>query len=89
MAALAGGIGTFGVGDLQQIADRLAQPRRIHLGRGLHQHRLSFPSHLVGELVGALGQHPGMGRRDHPGQQGIGGAGEGPRNNARAVRTAS
>jgi hypothetical protein len=54
-------VGTVGVGDRHQIAHRLAQQWRIHPPRHLQQDRVGFELHLVGELAGAVGDHPGMG----------------------------
>jgi hypothetical protein len=55
-------IGTVGISDPAQLLDGLTQLGRIHPPRHLHQHRVGFELHLVGQLAGAVGDHPGMGR---------------------------
>jgi hypothetical protein len=63
------------------------QPRRIQPTRRLHQHRFGLDGDLLGELLGAGGEHPGMSRRELAAGEGGGGGGQGPPNSARAVRT--
>jgi hypothetical protein len=57
-----GDLSPFRIGDLDQIPDRLAQQRRIQPGGRLEQHRFGVGRDLVGEVTGALGEDPGMGR---------------------------
>ena len=53
------------------------QPGRVQPPGRLHQHRLGLGGQVVGELLGAVGQHLGMGRRELPVGQGLGGRGQG------------
>ena len=62
MAAFAIAVSTLGVGDLAQVPDRLAQQWRIQPTRRLQQHRFGLGSDLIWQVVGAVGQDPGMGR---------------------------
>jgi hypothetical protein len=87
MTARSGPVGPVRVGDLAQMGDGLAQPRRIHPPGGLEQHGFGRQLDVVGELVGAVGNHLGVGGRDLAADQGRGGLGEGPPNRGRVVRT--
>jgi hypothetical protein len=58
------------------MGDDPAQPRRVQPPGRLHQHRFGLGGQMVGQIVGAGGQHLGVGRGDVPGGQGLGGAGQ-------------
>ena len=89
MAPLGLVVGALGIGNQPQVAQGPPQPRRIQPpGGGLQQHRLGLRRSAIGEVVGAMGQHRGVGDRELPGAQRLGGPGQGPRNSERAVRTA-
>jgi len=77
MAPLGRLVGTLGVNDLAQVGDGLAQPRWVQLAGQLEQDRFGLGSDLIGQVVGAVGQHPGMGRGDHPVNQSLSGPGQG------------
>jgi hypothetical protein len=62
MVALAGGVSTVGVGQLDQLGHRLTQPRRIQPPRRLSQDRVSVQLHMFGQILGSLGDHRGMRR---------------------------
>jgi len=64
MAAVAGRGGTVGVGDLAQISHGLAELGWVEAAGRLDQDRFGVGGEVVGELAGALGQHPGMSRGD-------------------------
>ncbi len=51
------------------MADDPPPPRRIQPTGRRHQHRLGRGSHLVGQTLGAMGQHRGMGHRELPTKQ--------------------
>ena len=54
------------VSDQTQMAQDPPQPRRIQPSGRLHQHRLGRHRHLLGQLLGAMSQHPSMGHRELP-----------------------
>ena len=62
MAAFAGRVDAVGVGELAQIPHGLAEPRWVQPGGRLDQDRFGVGGEVVGEVAGALGQHPGMRR---------------------------
>ena len=59
------------VGDQAQKPQDPPQPRRIQPTGRRHQHRLGLHSHLLGEVLGAMSQHPGMSHRELPTKQRI------------------
>ena len=71
------GVGTVGVGDQPQMAQYPPQPRRVQAAGRFHQHRFSVGGGVGGQVVGAVGQDLGVGRRDGSLSQGLGGAGQG------------
>jgi hypothetical protein len=77
MAPLGLGVGPVGVGRLLQVRDGLSQPGWVQPPGGRHQHRLRLGGGAGGEVVGAGSQHRGVGGRQLPGAQGLGGPGEG------------
>jgi hypothetical protein len=76
MAAVAGRGGTVGVGDLAQISHGLAELGWVEAAGRVDQDRFGVGGEVVGELAGALGQHPGMGRGDLALGQGGGASGQ-------------
>jgi len=62
MAAFGGPVGPLGVGDLAQVPHEPAQLRRVQPTGRLDQHRVGVQPHMLGKLVGAFGDHRGMGR---------------------------
>ena len=66
----------------------MARRSRVDPGGGRLSRTGSASAVLGGEVVGAVGQHRGMGWGQLALGQGLGGVGEGLRNTARAVRTA-
>jgi hypothetical protein len=79
----------LGINDLTQVPDGLAELGRVQPSCRLQQDRFGLGSDLIGQLVGALGQDPGVGGGDLAAGQRLSGRRERPRNNARAVRTDS
>ena len=82
------------VGGQAQMGDDPPQPRRIQPPGRLHQHRFGLGGDRVGEVLGAMGQHPGMGHAEFPADQGLAGRGErttehGPGRPHKASRSAS
>ena len=77
VTARGGPVGPVRVGDLAQMGDGLAQPRRVHPPSGLEQHGFGVQLDMVGELVGAVGDHLGVGGRDLAADQSLSGPGEG------------
>jgi hypothetical protein len=76
MAALGVTVGPRRVSNQPQMVNDLAQPERVQLGRGVQQGWFGVGDDLVGEVVDALGEYPGMGRGDHPSSQGVAGRGQ-------------
>ena len=62
MAPLLKLVGTLGVGDLLQMPQDPAQPGRVQPGGRLQEHRLGLGGDLGGQLLGAVGEHLGVGR---------------------------
>jgi hypothetical protein len=54
-------VSPVGVGDLAQIAHRLAQPRRVQPGRRFEQDGFGPGGDVGGELVGAVSEDLGVG----------------------------
>ena len=81
-------VAAVGVGDQPQMPQDPPQPGWVQPTGGLHQHGFGLGGDVVGQVVGALGQHPGVGSRDVPSVTAWAVAVRGPRNRARAVRTA-
>jgi hypothetical protein len=77
MVAFGLGLGAVRVGDQPQVSDQLAQPRRVQAPGHLHQDRFGLGGDRGGQLVGADGQHPGVGRRQLAVGQGGGRLGRG------------
>jgi hypothetical protein len=74
----AGGAGRPGLGGVGSATSRRgARARRRRGGPNRRQDRVGLGGNLGGEVVGAGGQHLGMGRRDRPGGQGLAGPGQG------------
>ena len=61
MAAFGLALGTLGVGGQAQMAHDPPQPGRVQPPGRLHQHRFGLGGQVVGQLLGAVGQHLGMG----------------------------
>ena len=59
-------VGAVRVGHQLEMAQDPSQPRRIQPTGRLHQHRLGLHGHLVGQVLGAMSQHPSMSDRDLP-----------------------
>ena len=62
-------VGRVRVSDQTQMSDDPPQPGRIQPTGRLHQHRLGRHRHLLGQLLGAMGQHPSMPNRELPTDQ--------------------
>ena len=77
MAAFGPVVLTVGVGHRHQMANGPPQPGRVQPPGRLDQHRFGLGSGLGGQVVGALGQHAGVGGRELPSAQRLGGLGEG------------
>jgi hypothetical protein len=75
VAPLGLGVGAVGIGDQPQMGHGLAQPRRVQPPRGVQQHRFGLGGGVVGQVVGAVGQHLGMRQGDSPVGQLLGGTG--------------
>ena len=61
VAPLGLGVGALGVGDQPQMGDDPAQPGRVQPPGRLHQDRFGLGGEVVGQVVGAVGQHLGVG----------------------------
>jgi hypothetical protein len=61
MAPLGLGVGAVGIGGVSQVGDGPPQPGWVQASGRRHQHRLGLGGHLGGEVVGAMGQHRGVG----------------------------
>jgi hypothetical protein len=59
-------LGAIGVGDQLEVAQDPPQPGRIQPTGCFQQDRFGLGGHMLGEVLGALGQHPGMGGSDVP-----------------------
>ena len=77
MTSFAVPVGALGIGDLEQVSHRLAQPRWVQAAGGFDQDRFGVSGAVVGEGAGALRQHPSMRGRELPAGEGVGGVGEG------------
>ena len=53
-------IRALGVGDLDQMPRQPPQPIRVQPPGRLDQHRFGLGGDLVGQALGAVGDHPGM-----------------------------
>ena len=62
MAPLSLGLGALGVDSRAQMGDDPAQPGRVQPPGRRHQHRLGLGGEVVGQVLGAVGQHLGVGR---------------------------
>jgi hypothetical protein len=60
------------------VADQPAQLGRIQVAGGLEHDWFGGDCHVVGQVVGAVDDHPGMGNRELSIDQGLGGSGQGP-----------
>jgi hypothetical protein len=69
-------LGTIRVGDQQQMAQDPPQPPWVQPSGRLDQDRFGLGGHMLGQVVGAVGHHPGMRDRDRPLAQGLGGGGQ-------------
>ena len=76
MPQLAVAVGGGRVGDKTKMSDDPPQPGRVQPTGRLHQHRLRRHSHIVGEVLGAMSQHPSMGHSELPSDQGLSGGGQ-------------
>ena len=54
--------GTLGIGDQPQMPQDPPQPRRVQPPRRLDQDGFGFGGDLGGQLLGAVGEHLGVGR---------------------------
>jgi hypothetical protein len=77
MAPLPLRLGTVGVGDQLEVAKDPPQPRRIQPSGRRQQDRFGLDGEVVGEGLGAVGQHPSMGDREIPTGQGSSRGGQG------------
>ena len=66
-------LGTLGVSGRQEMAHDPPQPGRVQPPGRRHQHRFGLGGQVVGELLGAVSQHLGMGERQLPVDQRLGG----------------
>ena len=87
MTPLVGLVGTVGVDHLLEMAQGASPPGWVQPSGRRQEHRVGLGGQVGGQVLGAVGDHRGVGGRDLPGGEGGRGAGKGPRNNARAVRT--
>jgi hypothetical protein len=69
-------LGGVGVGDQPQMGDGPPQPWRVQAPGRVHQDRFGVGGDMVGEVVGAGGEHLGVGHRELPVGRGLGGAGQ-------------
>jgi hypothetical protein len=60
------------------MGDDPPQPRWVQPPGGFQQHRLGLHRDMGGEILGAVGEHLGVGRGDGPLGQGLGGGGQRP-----------
>jgi hypothetical protein len=72
-AAVRCGCGRCRVGDQPQMGDDPAQAGWVKAAGGLHQDRFGLGRKVGGQVLHAVGQHPGMGQRQLPVGQGPGG----------------
>jgi hypothetical protein len=61
MASLGLGVSRLGINRLSQVGDGPPQPRWVQAAGRRHQDRLGPGGHRGGQVVGAGGQHRGMG----------------------------
>jgi hypothetical protein len=76
MVAFGLGGGGVGVDHLPQLGHRSAQPGWVQPPGRRHQHRFGLSGDVVGQVLGAGGQHAGMGRRELALDQRLGGGGQ-------------
>jgi hypothetical protein len=57
--------------------DSPSQPRWVQPAGGLRQDRFGLGGNMIGEVVGAVGEHAGVGRGELPGGHGLAGLGQG------------
>jgi hypothetical protein len=69
-------VGSLRLGDVAQVGDHAAQPRRVEPSGGVQQHRLGLDRGPRPQVLGAPGQLRGMRRGDLPGRQRPCGAGQ-------------
>jgi hypothetical protein len=77
MAPLGLGVGALGVGGLPQVADDLSQPGWVQPSGRLQEHRLGLGGDRGEQVTGAMSQRRGVGDRELPGAQRLGGARQG------------
>ena len=77
MAPLGLGVSAVGVGDQLEVAKDPAQPGWVQPTGRLDQHRFGLHSDLVGQVLGAVGHHCGVGDRDIPTAQRVSGGRQG------------
>ncbi len=68
--------GAVGVGDLEQVPHDPPQPAWVQLSGRLDQHRFRFHGDVVGQVLGAGGDHLGMGDRELALAHSLGGFGQ-------------
>jgi hypothetical protein len=76
MAPLTLPVGALGVGDLLEVAQDAAESGWVQASGRRRQHRRGLGRGVGGEVVGAVGQHRGVGGRHLAGAQGLAGSGE-------------
>jgi hypothetical protein len=64
-------VGALGIGCLVQVGDGPSEPGWVEAAGRRQQDRLGLSGGVVGEVVGAVGEDAGMGRRDLAGAQGL------------------
>ena len=77
MAALPFAVGAIGVGHLEQMPEEPPQPTWVQLPGRLDQHWFGLGGHMVGQVLGAGGQHLGVSDRQLTIDEGLGGGWEG------------
>ena len=82
MPQLALTVGPVRVSHQLEMAQDPPQPRRVQPPGRRHQHRLSLNRDLVGQVLGAMSQHPSMSHRELPTNQRLGGRRQRTTNNA-------
>jgi len=87
MPQLALTVGPVRVSHQLEMAQDPPQPRRVQPPGRRHQHRLSLNRDLVGQVLGAMSQHPSMSHRELPTNQRLGGRRQRTTEQRRAVRT--
>ena len=69
-------ISAIRVSDLEQMAQEPPQPSWVQPTGRLHQDRFGLDGDVVGQRMGAGGDHLGMRDRDRPVAHGLGGSGQ-------------